>query len=376
MRIDTLHYKGEWQLAQEEIADKRFASIVFIFGDSDTLRASEPFAELKARYPHAHLVGASSAGHVLGGGLHDCPIVATAVQLEKSFVETATVDFAIGDDIAWLAERLMTQLPQEGLRHVFVLSDGLKLNGSDLVRGLNACLDHVPVTGGMAGDGARFQETYVVSDAPACEQRIVAVGFYGNDLVVSSGCYAGWTEFGGDRLVTRARGNVLYALDGQPALDLYKKYLGDFAQELPNSGMRFPLAIRAAKGAPEVIRTLLAIDEQEKSITFAGDVPEGYIARLMKPDVDVLIDGARLAAEDIKQLPGCRGLGLVVSCMGRKIVMSQLVEEELEIVEEVLGPQVQLTGFYSYGEIAPVENDRRSCMLHNQTMTLTAIYEA
>ena len=188
-------------------------------------------------------------------------------------------------------------------------------------------------------------------------------------------CFSGWSDFGGNRRVTKSKGNVLYELDHQPALDLYKKYLGEFAADLPNSGMRFPLSIKERVGRPEIIRTLLAIDEAEKSITFAGDVPEGYTARLMKPDIDVLIDGAKQAAAQIKQVEDCQALGLVVSCTGRKVVMSQLIEEELEVVGDVLGKQVQLTGFYSYGEIAPFPNDDVHCQLHNQTMTLTAIYE-
>jgi hypothetical protein len=201
------------------------------------------------------------------------------------------------------------------------------------------------------------------------------VGFYGDDLVISHGCCGGWSEFGIDRLITRSRGNVLYELDHEPVLDLYKKYLGDFAADLPNSGMRFPLSIKPRRNDPEVIRTLLAIDEAEKTITFAGDVPEGYLARLMKPDIDELIDGAKSAAESIVQVGDRQALGLVVSCTGRKIVMSQLVEEELGAVQEVLGEGMQLTGFYSYGELAPFAGDLSHCQLHNQTMTLTAIYE-
>lgn len=376
MKIDTLIYSGNWKPAYKmQIAEKDKASIIFVFGDSDTLANETSLLALKNLYPHAKIVGASSAGHILDSNIVDGLIVATAVQLEKSSVAIATVDFAVGDDIVAIVENLISQLPTEGLRHVFVLSDGLNLNGSDLVRGINTCFGSVSVTGGMAGDGARFQTTCVVSNEPGKERRIVAVGFYGDDLVISSGCYSGWSEFGGDRLITKSKANVLYELDHQPALDLYKQYLGEFAADLPNSGMRFPLAIKERGGSPEVIRTLLAINEAEKSITFAGDVPEGYLARLMKPNIDLLIEGAKLAAEQISQVKDTQALGLVVSCMGRKIVMSQLVEEELEVVNEILGKQVQLTGFYSYGEIAPFPNDNFHCQLHNQTMTLTAIYE-
>lgn len=376
MRIDSLVYRDdEWQVVTPELDDKAAACVVFVFGESDALRSEDSFEALHRLYPQAHIVGASSAGNILGTEISDNPIIASAVQLEKGHVQVSTVDFSPQDDVEHLACTLVEQLPRADLQHVFVLSDGLNINGSELVRGINESGAGVPVTGGMAGDGARFSDTWIVADAPARQQRIVAVGFYGEDLVVSSGCYAGWSEFGSDRLVTRSRGNVLYELDGEPALALYRKYLGDYADDLPMSGMRFPLSIRPEVQAPEVIRTLLAIDEEAGSITFAGDVPEGYIVRLMKPDVDVLIDGAGMAAGEIDAVNQQTALGLVVSCVGRKLVMSQLVEEELDTLAEVLGDNVRLTGFYSYGEIAPFVDDRLVCELHNQTMTLTAIYE-
>ncbi|MFK5893853.1 MAG: FIST C-terminal domain-containing protein, partial [Pseudomonadota bacterium] len=190
-----------------------------------------------------------------------------------------------------------------------------------------------------------------------------------------TGCHGGWSEFGAKHIITRSNGNILYEIDGEPALDLYKKYLGDYAIDLPNSGLRFPLSIKEKDTDSEVIRTLLAIDEQDKSITFAGDVPEGYYARLMKPDIDVLIEGAGIAAKKINQANNKQALALTVSCVGRKIIMNQLVEEELESVQNILGKNVQLTGFYSYGEFAPFETQNLICKLHNQTMTLTVIYE-
>jgi hypothetical protein len=228
----------------------------------------------------------------------------------------------------------------------------------------------------MAGDGARFLETYVIANNIPTQRTIVAVGFYGNSLSVQSGCFAGWSEFGTQRTITKSDGNILYEIDGQPALDLYKKYLGEYASQLPNSGLRYPLNIKENDDSHEIIRTLLSINEEDKSITFAGDVPTGFKARLMKPDIDELIEGAGKAAEVIKKVNDKTALGLIVSCVGRKIVMNQLIDDELEIIQEILGDNVHLIGFYSYGEIAPFQDNLSTCELHNQTMTLTTIYES
>jgi hypothetical protein len=192
---------------------------------------------------------------------------------------------------------------------------------------------------------------------------------------VKSGCFAGWEEFGPERIVTKSTGNIVYEIDNQPALSLYKKYLGEQSSELPASGLKFPLSIQANKNELSVIRTLLAVDESKNSLTFAGDVPEGYICKLMRTNLDSLIDHAGMAADAATAMSkDISGLCLVVSCVGRRLVMGQLIEEELEEVQNKLGPNTLLAGFYSYGELAPFK-DLLNCQLHNQTMTLTTIYE-
>lgn len=377
MKIDTLNYNNAaWHHTQENIVNRDAVQIVFVFGDSDVLKAPSILDNITEFYPNAQVVGASSSGNIQGPETSKDPIVATAVHFEKGRVEISTVDFNPGDDVQDISKALVSNFTKEGLKHIFVVSDGLSLNGSDLVAGINNMAMGVSVSGGLAGDGSRFHETWIVSGDPAKQFRIAAVGFYGDALTISTGCFAGWSEFGTDRIITKSEANVLYEIDHEPALDLYKRYLGEYASDLPNSGLRFPLSIKEHDDDHEVIRTLLSIDEEAKSITFAGNVPEGFTARLMKPDIDMLIDGAAEAAREIKMANSKQALGLVVSCVGRKIVMDQLSDEELEAIGEHLGEHVHLTGFYSYGEIAPFVNDRLHCELHNQTMTLSVIYES
>jgi hypothetical protein len=377
MQIETLVYDNEWKKHSSDLPEDEHnnVNIVFIFGHTDIIKKEEPYNEIKKRYPNAEVVGSSTSGNVLAAEVSNYELTATAINFEKSRVEVSSLTFKDGDNIEELSEMLISKLRKEELKHIFVISDGLLINGSQLARGINHVNYGIPVTGGMAGDGDRFQETYVIANGVAKQRTIVAVGFYGENLKVGTGCFAGWSEFGTQRKITKSKDNILYEIDGEPALDLYKKYLGELANELPNSGLRFPLNIKKDENSPEVIRTLLGIDKETKSITYAGDVPEGYSARLMKADIDVLIDGAGKAAKDIKQANNKTALGLVVSCVGRKIVMNYLIDDELEEVQEILGKNVKLTGFYSYGEIAPFNDDIVNCQLHNQTMTLTTIYE-
>ena len=361
--------------------------LVLAFGATAILRQPHLAAAIRKDYPGAHIFGCSTAGEICGTQVSDDSLVVTAVQFEHTLFQAAQVDLRQTPDSFQAGEQIAHALPpsirdavtgiDEKLAHVLVLSDGLKVNGSDFVAGL---MKHLPegitLTGGLAGDGARFDKTLVFSDSAAKEDTISALGLYGSRLKVGFGSLGGWDSFGPDRLVTKSKGNVLYELDGQSALSLYKQYLGEHAQGLPATGLLFPLSIRSEAGETPVVRTILSVDEAAQSMTFAGDVPEGAYARLMKANFDRLIDGATGAARTSYQAIGSgpTELAILISCVGRKLVLKQRIEEEVEAVREVLGESATLTGFYSYGEISPFTPGAR-CELHNQTMTITALSE-
>jgi hypothetical protein len=362
------------------------AQLVLVFGGTTVLRDTRLVAEIRAFYPAANILGCSTAGEISGVQVSDDSLVVTAIHFEHTQVRTAQVSLDVNPDSQQAGEFLGRTLPQvvrtaaEGtehrLAHVLVLSDGLSVNGSDLVRGLREYLpEGVAVTGGLAGDGARFGETLVFRDGIAEKGAVAAVGLYGSRLKIGFGSRGGWDPFGPERLVTSAKGNVLFELDGRPALALYKQYLGEHAKGLPATGLLFPLSVRTSLGGMPLVRTILAVDEQQQSLTFAGDVPEGAHARLTRANVDRLVDGAANAARaSLVASTLAPELAILISCVGRKLVLKQRIEEEVEAVRDVLGEQASLTGFYSYGEIAPFSLGKRS-ELHNQTMTITTFAE-
>jgi hypothetical protein len=351
------------------------AHLALVFGAPERLAGAEVFADVRRAHPDAHVVICSTAGEISGRRVLDGSVVVTAITFDHTEVRAAAVDVADAAGSHDAGARLAAAVQGEGLRHVLVLSDGLRINGTELARGLRAGLsDGVAVTGGLSADGARFERTCVGLDAPPREGVIAAIGFYGPRLEVGWGSLGGWDPFGPERLVTRASGNVLYEIDGRSALELYKRYLGPDAAGLPATGLLFPLSVRVADEAP-LVRTLLAVDEAAQSLTFAGDVPVGSYARLMKANFDRLVDGAVGAAQGCtRSLRAPADLAILVSCVGRKLVLQQRVEEEVEGVCDVLGPGTRVTGFYSYGEIAPHLESVR-CELHNQTMTITTLTE-
>jgi hypothetical protein len=351
--------------------------LVMAFAAPELLRASETWQKLRARWPGAALVAGSTAGEICGTRVLDDTLVATAIEFEKTEVRCAAIRLAEGDPSDAVGRQLADRLLGDGLRHVFVLSDGLKVNGSALVRGLTERLPGgVSLTGGLCGDGSRFESTHACLDESSAGANVVGIGFYGKSLKVGVGSLGGWDPFGPERRITRSEGNVLFELDGQPALALYERYLAEHAAGLPASGLLFPLTVRAERDDLGVVRTILAVDRERGSLTFAGDVPQGHFARLMRANFDRLVDGASGAARTSHDALGGRAaeLAILISCVGRKLVLKQRVEEEVEGAQRVLGSGVVMTGFYSYGEISPFTPGAR-CELHNQTMSITTLAE-
>ncbi|GMR15810.1 MAG: FIST N-terminal domain-containing protein [Gammaproteobacteria bacterium] len=354
------------------------AQLVLVFGGTSALQNSAVLDAIYKTYPQAEIIGCSTAGEIFGVEVTDDTIVVTAIHFEHSSIQGTQTHIEKIDESYEAGKRLANDLTHEGLKHIFVISDGLKVNGSELVRGLNDNLpNEVSITGGLSGDGARFAETYVfLNDTPA-RDKIAVIGLYGDHLKVGYGSLGGWDPFGPERLITKSNANVLYELDGKSALELYKDYLGEHAADLPASALLFPLAIRASGSKKQqIVRTILAIDEDGQGMVFAGDVPEGHYAQFMKANFDRLVDGAVSAASTSQEALGSTSaeLAILISCVGRKLVLKQRIEEEVEGVREVLGDKTILSGFYSYGEISPFSNNAE-CELHNQTMTVTTIRE-
>ena len=375
MRIEQTEYiDGSWNIIKKSIFAN--SDIVFTFGSREAIKDDEIYKKLKKLYPSADIVGCSSGGNIIGDSISKAKIVATAIDFCKGSVRVATKDFSPIDNQVEVSNRLVSLLPKKGLKHILLLSDGLNMNGSALVKGANKAVDNnIPITGGLAGDDLKFEKSVVRVNSIAKSNRVVAVGFYGDSLTIESGCYSGWKEFGILRKITKSVDNIVYEIDNKPALELYKKYLGEYAKSLPESALNFPISIKAPNSNNSIIRSVLGVDEKSNALIFAGDVPEGYLGRLMKSSIDNLIDGAMVASNQIKKINYHTALALVVSCIGRRVVLKQLTEEELEIISNNLGNSVELAGFYSYGEIAPFSDEIHSCNLHNQTMTLTVIYE-
>ena len=351
--------------------------LVLVFGNRYMLESPSIYEEIKALFPDGHIVFGSACAEISSSTVNEDSITITAMEFEKSQFVIRTSNVLDADlDSFKTGKELVKQFPAEGLKYVFVVSEGSFINGSQLTKGMSSSNDdNLLITGGLCGDDTRFEKTLASYNENPKEGEIVAVGFYGETLEVTFSIHGGWTPFGPERTVTKSEGNILFELDGQPALDLYKTYLGDKAKDLPGAALLYPLNVKSDDEAQSIVRSILNINEDDNSVILAGDIKENSKVQLMMTNVDNIANAseraARQALEYRKNKPE---IAFLVSCIGRKLVLDQRVEEEIEEVIEVLGQGTTVSGFYSYGEIAPFHGEM-ACQLHNQTMTITLISE-
>lgn len=353
--------------------------LVLGFGSKTLLQDATIYNHLQQDYPSSDIVLCSTAGEIYDDAVYDNTVSVVAIEFEKTQFSALSTNIKEHPNSFEAGKILFTQLSFLGnLSYVLIISDGGLVNGSELVRGIEEINNgKIPVTGGLAGDAARFISTLVGYNQAPAEGNIVAIGFYGSDLKIAHGSMGGWEIFGPEKKVTRSVANRLYEIDNGSALDLYKKYLGKYADELPGSALLFPLCVRLEGQEGYLVRTILSINEHEKEMVFAGDIPEGAYVRFMKANFDKIIDAANQAANNtlVQFDPTSKPkLALLISCVGRKLILSKRTDEEIETVKDIFGNETIITGFYSYGEISPL-NPHSKCELNNQTMTITTFNE-
>ncbi|TDE53703.1 FIST signal transduction protein [Flavobacterium sp. GT3P67] len=378
MKIASLLYKNNIFFRERNNENMNFneAQLIIGFGSRELLSQDNPFNEIKIKFPNAQIALCSSAGEIFKNEVLDNTISLVALQFKSTSLETTQVRIDDYSSSFEAGKALIQNFSQENLKLIFVLSDGGKVNGSELVKGMNFLKNNeVLITGGLAGDGTKFEKTIVGLNQRPESGNIIAIGFYGDKLVLSHGSSGGWEAFGIERTITKAKANVLFEIDHKSALGIYKKYLREYADELPESALHFPLSIKLDEDQDPVVRAILSIDAENQTMTFAGDIPEGSKVRFAKANFDQLIDASTEAAISCLEMSKDKPkLAILISCVGRKILLGNRVEEEVEAVEAIFGDHTTLTGFYSYGEISPLK-PLANCELHNQTMTITCINE-
>lgn len=377
MQLATYIYKNQQWNKKFDVTLNSKNTLILIFASLEKKQVKEEVIKISKLFESSIISGASTSGEIFDEEVYDDTIVVSIAKFQSTILQNhickttkSEISYENGAGIA-------KELFHDNLKGIFILSDGLKTNGSKLTQGIASIVhSDIVVSGGLAGDKDKFEKTWIIENGILKENIVCAVGFYGDSIHFEAASKGGWDSLGLNRVVTKSKDNILYELDGKPALEIYKRYLGDKVNELPASALLFPLEIKDSHETDEKkVRTVLGIDEESQSITFAGDIPQDSHVTFMKANFNRLIDGAGESAEELT-LSNYNDeplLCIAISCVGRKLVLKSRIDEEIEAIKEVLPINTNIVGFYSYGEISPLASG--TCDLHNQTMTLTTIWE-
>jgi hypothetical protein len=326
-----------------------------------------------------HIVGCTSDGEISNAGLSMNSAVLAGVLSDDIDFEIVVVEGLKKDSAA--AGRRLADGFSSAPKCVQIFSDGLTGNGCAIIEGITSVLgDRIPVTGGAAGDNGRFTKTLQFGYGRIYTDAICAIAFLG-DFRLGTGLDSGWAPIGVPKQVTKASGSVVYELNGEPALNVYERFLGDHAHKLPAIGVEYPLgfirpSIHGDQEDLYVLRATMSVDRKARSITFAGEIPEGAHVNLTCGDNTSILEAAGNAARQARSTYGDVTPGIIFcySCMARKIVLGSHTEKEIEQVRAEFGPHVPLIGFYTYGEFCPVSHGAPT-FLHNETITLNVVGE-
>lgn len=377
MQIEQKKWTPEktWETLRSDLRDSKEYQLVLVFGSRTLLSTVGFYDEIRSSYPKAQILMNSTSGEIIDTQVNEDTISLTAIRFGNTRFQTTSVNILECDSAESAGHQIAKSLIAANLTNILVFADGQHVNGQKLVLGIGENITHsVVISGGLAGDGNKFQKTLLGLNEQPREGKIIAVGFYGNHLSVSTGRMDGWEEFGHEIQITKSNQHTLLELNHEPALKVYNQFINTNIPSKDGYTLLSPISIKTKEAPYSIIRTIISINEDEKSITFNGIVPQGSYIKMMKANYESLINAATSAALNSARNISKPELAIIISNVGRKIILSQRIEEEVEVIREVLGETTAITGFYSYGDISFVKGASKS-ESNNQSMTITTMRE-
>jgi hypothetical protein len=328
------------------------------------------------------MIGGTTGGEISTEAISDDSIVIMAIHSNK--IKFAT---ALGKNISknelnagkQLATNLLNQIPKKLAKTLIMVPDGLAGNGTEIIKGAQSILgEYFEIVGGSLGDKSDFKKTYQYYNGKVYENSVPGL-LLGGNIKTATGIRSGWESIGNKMKVTKSESNIVYELDNEPALDFYEKVLGPVrSKKLPGIALEYPFGMideKAMINGKEMyfqLRAPLSIDKNKKSITFAAAIPEGKYVTITTASRNSIIGGSASASKQAKEtFKGKKiDLMLIFDCIGRKLVLGKRTQEEITAVQNTLGKNIPMIGFFTYGEIGPIDKrvkELQSTRYHNQT---------
>ena len=362
--VSTLYedeYHLEAFLQENAIIDSSKLLLQIFTSHNDEVMIASLLGVLKNHFSQAAIIGTTTDGEIVNGN-----VVTHETVLSFTLFEHTLLTCAISEEKESYARGkvLAQKLVDTDTRLLLLFSDGLSTNGELFLEGINEMAPSMMVAGGLAGDYAKFEKTFVFTKEKILSQGAVGVAFKGKKLRVFNDYCFNWQKIGKALRITRCEGNRVYEIDGRSAVETYTHYLGqEITDLLPSIGIEFPLI--SNRNGIDVARAVLAKHE-DNSLSFAGNMIEGESLYLGYGNLKkILQDSHRIpkAAADFQA-----EAIFVYSCMARRNFIGNAISQELEPLQEV----APTSGFFTYGEFFYQQKNE----LMNQTMTVVALSES
>lgn len=340
--------------------------------------------------PHSLMSGCSDAGEITNRGPMKESVVVMAIKSDNiTFTPGLGRDVKAGPRAAGqaIAREIKEKAPAP-LRTLVMFPDVLVGNGADIVRGvLDTMGAHFPMVGGAAGDDFKFEKTFEYHNGEVVSGAVAGVGFSGN-FSMGIGMRHGWVPIGMPMKVTKAEGAVVHEINGRPAVSIYEDYFGENIEDLRKEplarmAITYPLGLKIGESDEYLIRDPVTVDEKG-SITCAAEIPEGSEVRLMIGSKEKAIEAAQEAARHLMHEFEIEKTSpkfiLMFNCIAREKLFGQKANEEIQAVMDIVGHDVPLIGFYTYGEQAPIGGEIRDIekidsRFYNETMVMFGVGE-
>jgi hypothetical protein len=319
-------------------------------------------AGVRSVFNSTPVVGGSTAGEITPEGpkSHSCIVLAVAYDDLAVGVGTGT-EVEKSPRLAGYraAQEVMRQFTGKTRSGLLLFGDGLLTGYTDVLRGVQEIFGTSSlVTGGLMGDDLRFTATYQYAQDQVLSRAVVGL-LLGGSCTIGVGIEHGFAPISKPRRVTKAKANILYELDGQPASSVYEEYFGPSVRETAQQGglnrglIAYPLGIQMDSTGQFLLRNVMAFGNQG-SLACSGEVTEESWVQLMIGSKDLVLEAATLAAKEAIQPLQSVWFALVFDSVARKQLLGRDATMEIACIRQVIGPSVPLVGCYTYGEQAPL----------------------
>jgi len=319
---------------------------------------------IKEMLPHIKIIGTTTSGEIIDGKAQDNTTVLSFSIFDKTEIQTYITE--VTSDSQETAENLISQFTKADPTVAIVFADGLCVNGEEFINTFVTYDENLIIAGGMAADNADFKQTIVFTEKRVVSPGVVTALLYNKQLHVATKASFGWESIGKRMTITRAEKNRVYEIDGQRAVEIYAKYLGeDIAYHLPQVGVEFPLIVK--KNGMEIPRAVV-VKKRDGSLVFSGNIKEGEKVTFGYGNLHSILQYGQNIYDD-KRIWKSESI-FVYSCMARKQLLGENVNDELLPLQNICN----VSGFFTYGEFY-VESQYHNHELLNETMTVLALSE-